>query len=414
MVVFLLCRVAATAYFSQGCQGTFGGWLACETESAVTAVVGGADDDVIHGKRMDLPSPNSKKPTAGDPETFSLNDLARTRASEGVLVLDARGQPLNFTPDVPRLLGWPETEAASEQPRILPPPLESILQRCLREGAPLPHQEVVLPRANGEPAKLEFSAMPIATGTTVVLVVLLRDRCMTEKLLRWIDQMDRLASVGTMSAGVCHEIKNALVPVKTLLDVILKQSPDPEMADLVGRELRRIDSLVSQMLRFAGPTRPASALFRLHEVLAHTLKLVEHQAAASGVSVSWEFSASSDAVRGDHYQVQQALQNLLFNAIEAMPAGGQLSVATQSKHAAGPRTPATITVLVRDTGCGIAEENLARLFEPFFTTKPRGNGLGLAITQRIVREHAGEIAVESKPGHGTTFIITLPAAEGSH
>lgn len=363
---------------------------------------------------MTSTSPNPNRPAAGDTETLSLTDLVRDRLNQGVLVLDAHGRLLNFTSAVPALLGWPAAKAEPNSRAIIPRPLDELLQRCLNEGIPLVHQEVLLPRADREPRKLEVSALRAGEGGAARLVVSLSDCGMAEHILRRVDQMDRLASVGTMTAGVCHEIKNALVPVKTLVDLLLKQNPDAEMAGLVGRELRRIDSLVSQMLRFAGPTRPTFAAFHLHEVIEHTLNLVERQAAGQKVAIARDFPDVNDLVRGDHYQVQQAFLNLFLNALEAMPSGGRLTIALTRAVSAGPRDPAMLTVTVRDTGRGIAPENMARLFEAFFTTKAEGNGLGLAITQRIIREHGGEITVDSVPGQGTSFTISVPGANSSH
>ncbi len=362
-------------------------------------------------------SPNPNKSPTGDTETLSLLDLVRERLNHGVLVLDARGHLLNFTGAVPTLLGWPAEKPGPDFQADFPPPLDGLLRRCLGEGVSACLQEILLPRAGKNPRKLEVSAVPVGAGDALMLVVSLNDRGTAEQVLRRVEQMDRLASVGTMSAGVCHEIKNALVPVKTLVDLLLKQNRDAEMAGLVSRELRRIDALVSQMLRFAGPSRPVFATFHLHEVLHHTLQLVERQAAQRKVAITRDFSAAIDLVRGDHYQVQQAFLNLFLNALEAMPSGGHLSIATAFKEAPGlasPQTPAMLTATVRDTGCGIAPENLTRLFEPFFTTKSEGNGLGLAITQRILREHAGEITVDSVPGQGTVFAISLPGADTGH
>lgn len=362
-------------------------------------------------------SPNPNKSSTGDTETLSLVDLVRERLNQGVLVLDARGRLLNFTTAVPALLGWPAEKPEPDFQAIFPPPLDELLRRCRHEGIPICHQEVMLPRAGKDPRKLEVTALAVGTGGAVLLVVSLSDRGTAEHVLRLVEQMDRLASVGTMTAGVCHEIKNAMVPVKTLVDLLLKQNQDAEMAGLVSRELRRIDSLVSQMLRFAGPARPVSATFHLHDILEHTLKLVERQAAQCQVVITRDFSAATDLVRGDHYQVQQAFLNLFLNALEAMPSGGRLSIVTAFTEAPGlasPQTPTMLTATVRDTGCGIAPENLTRLFEPFFTTKSEGNGLGLAITQRIVREHSGEITMDSVPGQGTVFTISLPGADTAH
>jgi signal transduction histidine kinase len=229
-------------------------------------------------------------------------------------------------------------------------------------------------------------------------------------------QLDRLASVGTFAAAMAHEIKNALVVGKTFFDLLLEKNQDADVVELVRRELRRVESLVSQMLRFTGPDKPAVADVRLHEVLNHSLRLVDGQLRDRQVNLQRDFAAYSDLIRGDEYQLEQAFVNLLLNAVEAMGLDGELSIATEAIAAAasrgaprGMRGRSQIRITIQDSGIGIPAEAAARLFSPFFTTKAGGTGLGLFITQRIIREHGGVISVKSKPGQGTAFQIQLPA-----
>jgi signal transduction histidine kinase len=220
-------------------------------------------------------------------------------------------------------------------------------------------------------------------------------------------RLDRLASLGLLSAGMAHEIKNGLTAIQTFIELLLQKGEDRELAEVVGRELKRIDSLVSQMLRFAAPGKNEFASVHAHDLLDHSLRLVEHQISGKLISLKRDYSAAPDTVRGDEFQLQQAFMNLLFNAIEAMGTNGDLTVATEiAKDAPGERQ---LQIKIKDTGVGIAPENLGRLFEPFFTTKKNGTGLGLAISQRIVNEHGGGISTRSEVNKGSTFTISLPA-----
>jgi signal transduction histidine kinase len=221
-------------------------------------------------------------------------------------------------------------------------------------------------------------------------------------------RLDRLASLGLLSAGMAHEIKNGLTAIQTFIELLLQKGEDRELAEVVGRELKRIDSLVSQMLRFAAPGKNEFASVRVHELLDHSLRLVEHQISGKLISLKRDYKAAPDTVRGDEFQLQQAFMNLLFNAIEAMGTHGDLTVATEIVKDA--RGEGLLQIKIRDTGVGIAPENLGRLFEPFFTTKKNGTGLGLAISKRIVNEHGGNITVQSEINKGSTFTVSLPQA----
>jgi signal transduction histidine kinase len=220
-------------------------------------------------------------------------------------------------------------------------------------------------------------------------------------------RLDRLASLGLLSAGMAHEIKNGLTAIQTFIELLLQKGEDRELAEVVGRELKRIDSLAGQMLRFAAPKAAKSATIHVHEILEISLRLLQHQIDGKLISLKRDFKAAPDTVRGDEFQLQQAFMNLLFNAIEAMGTNGTLTIATEtSKDARGERQ---LQIQIRDSGAGISTENLGRLFEPFFTTKKNGTGLGLAISQRIFNEHGGNISAKSEINKGSTFSILLPA-----
>ena len=216
-----------------------------------------------------------------------------------------------------------------------------------------------------------------------------------------LQRLDRLANLGLFSASIAHEIKNGLVAINTFVEVLLEKGEDREMAEVVRRELKRIDVLATQMLRFGTP-RPATLVpVNVHVLLDLSLRLLEHQISSRMIRLQRDYRAAPETVRGDESQLQQAFMNLLLNAVEAMSEGGELLAATET--GAG-----RMKISIRDTGAGIAPENLAHVFDTFFTTKKNGTGLGLAICRRVVEEHHGAIEVQSEAGRGSTFIITLP------
>jgi signal transduction histidine kinase len=214
-------------------------------------------------------------------------------------------------------------------------------------------------------------------------------------------RLDRLANVGLVSASVAHEIKNGLVAISTFVELLVQKGDDKEMSDVVTRELQRINALVTQMLRFAAPKPAAMSKVHMHELLDHSLRLLEHQMQGRLISLKRDYRAVPDGIRADDSQLQQVFMNLLLNAVDAVGSNGDVTVGTEN---AGEH----LLVFIRDTGVGIPQENLSRMFEPFFTTKKNGTGLGLAICRRIVEEHHGKIEVHSQPKQGSAFIVTLP------
>ena len=217
-----------------------------------------------------------------------------------------------------------------------------------------------------------------------------------------LQRLDRLANLGLFSASIAHEIKNGLVAINTFVEVLLEKGEDRELADVVRRELQRIDGLATQMLRFASPKPATLAPVKVHVLLDHSLRLLDHQIGSRMIALRRDYRAAPEIVRGDEAQLQQVFMNLLINAIEAMGSGGALAVSTEAD--AG-----RVKIFIRDSGGGIAPEHLAHIFETFFTTKKHGTGLGLAISRRVVEAHHGTIEVQSEPGRGSTFLITLPA-----
>ncbi len=214
-------------------------------------------------------------------------------------------------------------------------------------------------------------------------------------------RLDRLANLGLVSASVAHEIKNGLVAIGTFMELLLPKGDDKEMTDLVRKELARINSLVTQMLRYSALKPTEFMNVGAHELLDHSLRLLEHQMSGRLITLKRDFRATPDTIRADESQLQQVFMNILLNAVEAVGSNGEVIVGTENAGA-------HMLVFIRDTGMGIAQENLSRLFEPFFTTKKNGTGLGLAICQRVIEEHRGKIEIHSEPGNGSAFIITLP------
>jgi signal transduction histidine kinase len=226
-----------------------------------------------------------------------------------------------------------------------------------------------------------------------------------------IVRLQQLADLGTASVAIAHEIKNAMVAVRTFVQVLLAENRNAELATVVQTELSRIDSLISQMLHCASKPKPHIGRVSLQEVLERTLRVVEPQLRERKIRLVRSYLASPDIVLADAHQLEQAFLNLLLNASDAIGENGDITVGTAArtlrKRILGSDH---LEVMISDTGAGIPKHQLSRLFEPFCTTKENGTGLGLPITREIIERHQGTISVESQTGKGTSFSISLPRA----
>ncbi|MGQ9663522.1 MAG: ATP-binding protein, partial [Kiritimatiellia bacterium] len=238
-----------------------------------------------------------------------------------------------------------------------------------------------------------------------------------EEQLRW---SDRIASLGTLAAGMAHEIKNPLVSLKTFTQLLPERYEDPEFRDtftrLLGKEVARIDELVNRLLSFARPKRAERVPLSLHKVLEECLRLLDQQFRAHNIVVERSYTAKSDTICGDAELLKQVFVNLLLNAIEAMEHPGRVSLSLTNEIAAeqrplmlyGQGSNDFLFVTIEDTGRGIPREHIGHIFDPFFTTKSNGTGLGLSVAHGIIQEHGATIGVESEVGKGTTFRICFP------
>ncbi|MGH9967181.1 MAG: ATP-binding protein [Pyrinomonadaceae bacterium] len=243
---------------------------------------------------------------------------------------------------------------------------------------------------------------------TGVLVVV-EDVTTRMRLEEQLQQREKLSSIGLLAAGVAHEVNTPLTGVSSYTQMLIGMLPetDPKHALLqkVRRQAERATNIVNNLLNFS---RTGSATefgeVDIHRVLDDTLQLLEPQLRRNQIEIVRVYDGDSARVFGNSGKLQQIFTNLLLNARDSIPDGGRITISTTST--AGD----SLVVEVADTGIGIAPENVAKIYDPFYTTKGvgRGTGLGLAVSYGIVQEHSGHISVESTPGLGTTFRITLP------
>lgn len=225
-----------------------------------------------------------------------------------------------------------------------------------------------------------------------------------------MQRADRLAALGTLTAGLAHEIRNPLVAVKTFLQLLPEKFDDEEFRNyflsVASSEVERISSLVTELLDFARPSEPQLKEEDINEIIERMITLVSTEAKKKSLKITQNLSDNLPLIQVDKDQIKQVFLNILLNAVQATPENGEIFITTRFFTRKSDET--FIQIEIRDTGPGIPPQELEHIFTPFYTTKAQGSGLGLSISNQIVEEHHGYIEVESQVGSGTAFIVNLP------
>ena len=341
---------------------------------------------------------------------------------EAVLVVDAEGGITYANAAAHRLLGLREPEGGAVAPTLwrLVPGLRQLLAPALESATGLTREiELTYPESRAVrlylvPFEAPVPALDIASVVearrfAVVLTDITRDKLDTDQRI----ESERVASIVLLAAGVAHELGNPLNSLTIHLQVVerkLRKLRGIDKKDTAGLadslrvcqdEVSRLDGIISNFLQAIRPRPPDLADMRLTDVLAEVLSFQERELADRGIGVEVECAADLPLVLADRDQLKQVFFNVVKNAAEAMAPGGRLHIEAkvEEQH---------LALAFSDTGSGIKPEDLARLFEPYHTTKPGGHGLGMMVVQRIMAAHGGRIAVESRPGEGTTVTLQFP------
>jgi two-component system sensor histidine kinase HydH len=238
-----------------------------------------------------------------------------------------------------------------------------------------------------------------------------RDRALKdlEGTVETLRRADRLASLGTLTAGMAHEIRNPLGAIGGALEILEDDFPEDhprrEFVEILRRELGRLNVITGKYLDHARPREPERADLDVNEAVRSAVDLVEKSAGRVSVRIDSRLGSDLPPALADAGQVHQALVNLLLNGIQAMPRGGVLEVVTATD-------PTGLQIAVRDHGEGLPPGPVEQLFEPFYTTRPGGTGLGLAMARRIAASHGGDLRAENAEGGGAVFRLSLPAGGG--
>jgi two-component system, NtrC family, sensor kinase len=270
----------------------------------------------------------------------------------------------------------------------------------------------------GEQRTANIAVAPLLSRdfVTVGRIILVDDITERVTLESQLAQADKLSSIGLLAAGVAHEINTPLAVISSYAQMLSKQLKADErlgpVLDKITQQSFRAAEIANGLLNFSRTSTTEFRETNLNQVIRDTLSLLEHQFKTAKILVDLELTDELPPIHGNAGKLQQVFLNLLLNAKEAMPAGGNLRVATLVNG--------QVEAVVADSGSGIAPEHLKRIYDPFFTTKTmpkpgdkRGTGLGLSVTYGIIQEHAGKIHVESAVGSGTTFHLEFPLLRNS-
>ncbi len=345
---------------------------------------------------------------------------------DGVAVVDAAGRVSSFNAALEEVSGIAATRALG-QPLTLVfednPQVAELCARAVKLEQAHVELETTLARRQAPPLPVGISASPVrdAGGRVVGVSVVIRDLRLLHDLKAQVQRAATLNQLGALAAGMAHEIKNPLAGIRgaaQLLKAEAGQSAFSEHTAVILREVDRINGLVEQLMDSARPRALNVKTVNIHEVLDAVIALESSIAERPPIAWVKRYDPSLPELRADPDQLHQLALNLVRNAAEALETGGSIRVSTSiaSFQRRMPETdaqPATqlesmVAVSVSDDGPGVAPELQAQIFTPFFTTKERGSGLGLMMAQQIVERHDGFLKLDSAPGRGATFTVTLP------
>jgi len=350
------------------------------------------------------------------------SELLLHAAGEGIYGLDLQGNTTFVNPVALEMLGW-------ESHELIGQPQHALIHHTKPDGTPYPREECPIYRAfidgvvhhvvddvfwrkDGTSFPVEYISTPIVEdGELKGAVVTFKDVTERKRLEAHLSQTERLAEMGTLAAGMAHEIGTPMNVILGRAEYLMRKTSDEStkkgLATIVT-QVERITRIMNQLLSFARRRPVDRRPLALGPVVHEMVEVVQERLERRGIKLELVLDSKCPKVLADRDQMSQVILNLVMNAIQAMPKGGTLTATLRYNK---PH----VNLAIADSGCGIPQDNIPKLFAPFFTTKEigEGTGLGLTIVHGIVQEHEGSIFVESEPKKGATFTISLPVLDAT-
>ena len=352
-----------------------------------------------------------------------LNDILES-LTNGVIVVDRSGRITTFNQTAGNLTGLkPQNCLGKTLKEVFPFDLfENLVSRLEKNRRETAYQDQDITTPDKKIIHARVSASPVWDNHSgqIGTVLILQDRTDLRRLEEFAHRNQRLREMGEMAAGIAHEIRNPLGSIELFASLLKKDlEGDLEKAELVQHiraGVQNMDRIISTLLLFAKSSQPSRQQCDINLLLAELLDGLDDIRVPDNIKVVRDFGKEEMLANGDRELLRQVFPNLIRNAIQAMPDGGELRLQTEkalipvsgSESGKDAGAPKFITVSVTDTGGGICADDLSKIFNPFFTTKDKGTGLGLAISHNIIKAHQGTIEAVSEEGKSTSFRVKIP------
>jgi two-component system sensor histidine kinase HydH len=288
---------------------------------------------------------------------------------------------------------------------ILPAPLQQILNE-LSQHSGLMEKDLQISSGQSDSKTLEVVAAGLTdNGAAAGRIMLFRDVTVIRQLEKEVAKNRHLNSLGSLAAGVAHEIRNPLSSIKGFA-VYFKErlsgnTEDEQTADIMIAEVERLNRVISQLIEFARPLELKLERIQFPDLINHAVALISTEAQKKQIEVTVDIAQDLPDLEADPDKIKQVLLNILLNSLAAMNKEGKISINVMPQKN-------NIAVIISDTGAGIEQTDLPRIYDPYFTSKPAGSGLGLAVVQKIMEAHEGTIKIQSAIGKGTTAFLNFP------
>jgi PAS domain S-box-containing protein len=347
-----------------------------------------------------------------------LNDILESQTN-GVLVVDRTGNITTCNKTTGTITGIKSQSCLGKSLNEIFPLFESVVAQLAKSRGETISQDKDISNGNGGTLHIRISASPVWDnhGGQIGTILILQDMTEFRRMEELAQRNQRLREMGEMAAGIAHEIRNPLASIELFASLLKKDlEGDSEKENLVHHiraGVQNMDRIISTLLLFAKSSQPSRQQCDINLLLTECLEGINNVIVPENINVIRKSGPGTLLANGDRELLRQVFPNLINNAIQAMPKGGELSLITQKSSVHNSENGSTerqyISVTITDNGIGMSTDNLTKIFNPFFTTKDKGTGLGLAISHNIIKAHQGTIDAVSEEGKGTTFTVKIPS-----